>query len=163
MSKIIRNAANGPTVYIGEKQLDFESEAMAEKKLGGLFPMVAVLTDADGAKLIPIQEVYKIEREYQKGQQEANNSKQETAHSAQKHSQADLSEGDIIALLDDWWPKTKEIVPDNVRVNYNEVDASLGLPSGSTKKYIAQIAKRKGFKHISSGNVVAVYEYDVTM
>lgn len=97
----------------------------------------------------------------QKGQQEANNSKQETAHSTQKHSQADLSEGDIIALLDDWWPISEEMVPDNVRVDYNDVDASLKLPPGSAKKYIDQIAKRKSFKRISSGNVVAVYEYDV--
>lgn len=71
MSKIIRHVANGPTVYIGDKQLDFESEAIAEKKLGTLFPLVSVLTDADGAKLIPIQEVNKIEQEYRQGQQAA--------------------------------------------------------------------------------------------
>ena len=78
-----------------------------------------------------------------------------------KHS--DLSEGDILAILDDWWPKSKDTVPDNVKVNFNEVDDSLSLPQGSTKKYISQIARKKGFKAVASGNVVAVFEYDVTI
>lgn len=61
MSRIIRNTAVAPTVYIGEKNLDFDREAQAEKRLGMLFPVVSVITDYDGAKLIPIQEVFKIE------------------------------------------------------------------------------------------------------
>jgi len=65
--------------------------------------------------------------------------------------------------LDDWWPKSKDIVPDNVRINFDEVDKSLSLPPGSTKKYIGQIARKKGFKAGASGNVVAVFEYDVTI
>jgi len=61
LSRIIRNSAEAPTVYIGEKNLDFDMEAQAEKRLGMLFPVVSVITDYDGAKLIPIQEVFKIE------------------------------------------------------------------------------------------------------
>ena len=75
---------------------------------------------------------------------------------------SDLTEGDILALLDSWWPKSKESFPEDVTVNFNEVDKSLSLPSGSTKKYIPQTARRKNFKLVSSGNLVATYEYDVT-
>lgn len=64
MSKIIRQSTPAPTVYIGEKHLDFEREELAESKLGSIFPLVSVVTDADGAKLIPIQEIFKIERVY---------------------------------------------------------------------------------------------------
>lgn len=79
------------------------------------------------------------------------------------YAQSDLTEGDIIALLDDWWPKSGESVPDNVKVNFSDVDQLLSLPPGSTKKHIPQIASRKGFKSVSSGNVVATFEYDVTI
>jgi len=61
LSKIIRHSTDAPTVFIGEKNLDFDMEAQAEKRLGVLFPVVSVITDYDGAKLIPIQEVFKIE------------------------------------------------------------------------------------------------------
>ncbi len=60
--KIIRHVRKAPVVYIGEKQLDRDKESAAEKKLGALFPDVEVFTDPDGAKLIPVQEVDKIEQ-----------------------------------------------------------------------------------------------------
>lgn len=78
------------------------------------------------------------------------------------YAQTDLTEGDIIALLDKWWPKSEGYFPDNVTVNFREVDQLLLLPAGSTKKYIFQVASRKDFKPVSSGNVVAAFEYDVT-
>lgn len=62
MSKIIRSKIQASAVYIGEKHLDFEVESQAEAQLGKLFPVVSVITDSDGAKLIPIQEVFKIEK-----------------------------------------------------------------------------------------------------
>ena len=65
--------------------------------------------------------------------------------------------------MDDWWPNSKDTVPDNVKVNFDEVDNSLFLPPGSTKKYISQIARKKGFKAGASGNVVGIFEYDVTI
>jgi predicted nucleotide-binding protein len=75
---------------------------------------------------------------------------------------SELTEGDILALLDSWWPKAQESFPEDVTVKFNEVDTLLSLPSGSTKKYIHQIARRKNFKLVSSGNLVATFEYDVT-
>ena len=88
--------------------------------------------------------------------------KRETKNESNGYAFADLIEGDIIALLDDWWPKSEKSFPDNVTVNFPELDQLLSLPSGSTKKYISQVASRKNFKPVSSGNVVATFEYDVT-
>ena len=53
---------DAPSVFISEKQLDSAIEARAEEKLSTLFPVVSVTTDANGARLIPIQEVFKMER-----------------------------------------------------------------------------------------------------
>ncbi len=89
--------------------------------------------------------------------------KRKKANESIGYAQRDLTEGDIIALLDDWWPKSGESVPDNVKVNFSEVDRLLSLPSGSTKKHITQVASRKGFKSVSSSNVVAIFKYDVTI
>ena len=86
----------------------------------------------------------------------------ETTNNSIGYAPADLTEGDIMALIDDWWPKSEESFPQNVTVNFAEVDKLLSLPSGSTKKYIFQIASRKDFKPVSSGNIVASFEYDVT-
>lgn len=62
MSRIIRHSQAAPTVYIGDRQLDRDKEAAAECKLSALLPDVQVYTDPDGAKLIPVQEVDKIDR-----------------------------------------------------------------------------------------------------
>lgn len=65
MSRILRYTDEAPTVYIGGQQRDARAEARAEKCLGTLFPMVSVLTAPDGSKLIPIEEVFKIETAHQ--------------------------------------------------------------------------------------------------
>lgn len=62
MSKIIRHAAEAPSVFIGQRQHDAMAEARAEKKLAQLFPVVSLITAPDGAKLIPILEVHKLEQ-----------------------------------------------------------------------------------------------------
>jgi flagellar biosynthesis/type III secretory pathway protein FliH len=72
-------------VYIGEKRRDVHKEAVAEIKLGDVFPLVSIVTDADGAKFIPVQEVSEfvkvLEKEkeqqhrdgYDKGYQDGHN------------------------------------------------------------------------------------------
>ncbi|MCP4683875.1 MAG: hypothetical protein GY867_00350 [bacterium] len=62
MSKIIRYITDAPAVCIGDNQLDTTAESSAESKLGQLFPVVSVITNPDGAKLIPIMEVAKLEQ-----------------------------------------------------------------------------------------------------
>ncbi|WP_291321413.1 nucleotide-binding protein, partial [Desulfonatronospira sp.] len=88
--------------------------------------------------------------------------KRELSIMSTEYDPSELTEGDILALLDSWWPKSKELVPEDVTVKFNEVDKLLSLPSGSTKKYIYQVAKRKNFKPVSSGHLLATFEYDIT-
>lgn len=64
MSRIIRHVTSASTVFIGERNHDVEAEGRAERTLGTLFPAVAVMTAADGCKLIPIEEISKIEEVY---------------------------------------------------------------------------------------------------
>ncbi|MDX9858159.1 MAG: FliH/SctL family protein [candidate division Zixibacteria bacterium] len=71
MSSIIRHVRSAPTILIGEQQRDAVAEAKAEKTLGALFPMVSVMTAVDGSKLIPIEQVFKIEDVYQRELQRA--------------------------------------------------------------------------------------------
>lgn len=71
MSKIIRFTTEAPTIFIGEKQLDQQSESRAETKLAELFPKVSFITDPDGARLIPIAEVYKLEQVVERVQDES--------------------------------------------------------------------------------------------
>lgn len=65
LSRIIRNALDAPTVFIGERQYDALAEEKAEKTLQGLFPVVSLVTTHEGAKLIPIAEVYKMQKTLQ--------------------------------------------------------------------------------------------------
>jgi len=60
LSKIIRNAMEAPSVFIGEKHHDAMAEVRAEKKLSLLFPLVSLVTTSEGAKLIPVGEVFKM-------------------------------------------------------------------------------------------------------
>ncbi len=60
MSRTIVFAESAPAVFIGEKHHDANAEAKAEKQLAGLFPLVSLITTPDGAKLIPVAEVFKM-------------------------------------------------------------------------------------------------------
>ena len=137
MSKIIRNTITANKIYIGEKHLDFETEKKAEKELSQLFPVVSVLTDPDGAKLIPIQEVYKIQKienerinqahkngydqGYQKGLQEG------LKEAAKVLQQLDKSIKDIIGQREALLDEAREIVLDLVmkisrKVTYDAIE-----------------------------------------
>ncbi len=82
MSKLIRNIKVAPVVFIGEKHLDFETEKKAEQKLGSLFPLVSVMTDADGSRFIPINDIFKIEQVYHQELQKTNKSGYEQGYQA---------------------------------------------------------------------------------
>ncbi len=71
MSKIIRGTRTAPTVFVGERQLNFDRQAEATEKLGRIFPLVKVTSDSDGARFIPIEETHKIEAAYTEAIEEA--------------------------------------------------------------------------------------------
>ena len=62
MSKLIRNTVEAPAVFIGERQRDLLAEERAETRLAEAFPKVSFVTTHDGAKFIPLAEVFAIER-----------------------------------------------------------------------------------------------------
>lgn len=62
LSKVMRNVQVGPAISIGEAEFDFAREETAAKKMEQLLPIVAVMTELDGTKSIPVQEVFKIEQ-----------------------------------------------------------------------------------------------------
>jgi flagellar biosynthesis/type III secretory pathway protein FliH len=62
LSKIIRHIVHAPSVFIGERQRDVLAENRAEKKLGELFPAVSFVTETTGERLIPISEVFQLEK-----------------------------------------------------------------------------------------------------
>ncbi len=71
LSKILRYTTEGPTVFVGEKHLDFANEKVAHNRLKDLFPAVAVFTDADGARFIPIDQMSQMEQVLNKSKQES--------------------------------------------------------------------------------------------
>lgn len=64
MSRIIRDQGIGSRILIGDRKHDPAAEIQAEDRLGRLFPLVAVMTQPNGSKVIPIEEVRKIEEEH---------------------------------------------------------------------------------------------------
>ncbi len=50
-----------PAVFIGERQRDLVVEQKAEARLAALFPQVSFVTTHDGAKFIPLAEVFALE------------------------------------------------------------------------------------------------------
>ena len=69
MSRLIRHTVPVQRVVIGDRKFDAIAESSAESKLGQLFPLVSVMTQPDGSKGIPIEEVLKIEEAYQEALQ----------------------------------------------------------------------------------------------
>lgn len=69
---------------------------------------------------------------------------------------ADLSEGDIKALLQSWMGSRPASKNSQV-IKYSDVDQELKLPAGSTKKYIAQIASRWDYVVSQSGEQTVLF------
>ena len=63
MSRIIRHTTSSQRVLIGDCKYDALAETDAEKRLGELFPVVTVMTQPDGSKGIPIEEVFEIDKD----------------------------------------------------------------------------------------------------
>lgn len=82
MSKIIRNVIEAPSVFIGDKQYDYDQDRLAEEKLAKLFPLVSLITDPDGVRFIPIKEIFQIETTHQEYLEQANQKGYQTGYDA---------------------------------------------------------------------------------
>jgi len=72
-----------------------------------------------------------------------------------------LTENDIYTKIVMWWPKSVGFFPDDVSVDFRKLEAELGLPVESVKKYIDNVARKNHFKPKSRSDNYAVYEYDL--
>lgn len=69
-------------------------------------------------------------------------------------------EGDVVAILNSWWPKSEGFPPD-VSVNFKELEASHNVKSGLVKKHIDQVAKYQGFHKVAGGENYSIYSYKI--
>lgn len=161
LSKIIRHINKAPIVYIGENHLDRDGEVLAEQKLGALFPEVSVFTDSDGAKLISIQEIDKIEQQMQKVSGKSFQDGQKVgydrglreglAKASEVLGQFDNAINDAVAqrekLLMDAKQKILELVIQICRkVTYNAVEADPELTLGIISGVIDSLVDRSRLK-----------------
>ncbi len=65
MSKLLGNPNMGSKVIIGEYRSDIETDRQIEKRLPSVFMDINVLTTTEGKKLVPVQELLKIEKQLQ--------------------------------------------------------------------------------------------------
>jgi flagellar biosynthesis/type III secretory pathway protein FliH len=71
LSKLYRSAITGEKVIIGEYRSDIEADQRAEARVNQLFMDVTVLTTIEGKKMVPIQELLKIEQQFMREKDEA--------------------------------------------------------------------------------------------
>jgi flagellar biosynthesis/type III secretory pathway protein FliH len=79
-SKIIRHVVPAATVFIGERQHDALAEVRAEDTFSRLFPTASLITGVDGAKLMPVLEVHKLEAHLRREQEQAQRRGHEEGH-----------------------------------------------------------------------------------
>ncbi len=77
MSKLLGNPNMGSKVIIGEYRTDIETDREIEKRLPSMFMDINVITTIEGKKLVPIQELLKVE-------EQVNREKEETYKTAYK-------------------------------------------------------------------------------
>lgn len=71
MSKLLEKPSLGTKVIIGEYRSDIETDREIEKRLPTIFLDINVLTTTEGKKLIPVQELLKVEKQVRREKDEA--------------------------------------------------------------------------------------------
>lgn len=74
MSKLLERPSLGTKVIIGEYRSDIEIDREIERRLPSMFKDINVLTTTEGKKLIPVQELLKIEKQVRREREEAGDS-----------------------------------------------------------------------------------------
>ena len=70
MSRLLGNPNMGAKVIIGEYRSDIETDREIEKRLPSIFMDINVITTIEGKKLVPIQELLKVEEQVHREQKE---------------------------------------------------------------------------------------------
>lgn len=71
MSKLYRSGVIGEKVIIGEYRTDIEADQKAENRVNQIFLDISVVTTIEGKKLVPVQELLKIEQQMNREKEES--------------------------------------------------------------------------------------------
>jgi flagellar biosynthesis/type III secretory pathway protein FliH len=71
LSKLYRSTVAAEKVIIGEYRSDIEADQRAESRVNQLFMDITVLTTIEGKKMVPVQELLKIEQQLLREKNEA--------------------------------------------------------------------------------------------
>jgi len=66
LSKLYRSGVTSEKVIIGEYRSDIEADQRAEDRVNQLFLDISILTTIEGKKIVPVQELLKIEQQMQR-------------------------------------------------------------------------------------------------
>lgn len=69
------------------------------------------------------------------------------------------NDADIVAVLDSWWPRASGMFPDDVHVNFSELEKKLNLQKGSVRRLIGAVAERHCYKPHTIGDTHGAYSY----
>ncbi len=70
LSKLLTSPSIGNKVIIGEYRRDIETDRQSAKKVAGRFLGITIITTTEGKKLIPIQDLVRIEEQFQQEKEE---------------------------------------------------------------------------------------------
>jgi flagellar assembly protein FliH len=71
LSKLLSSPAYGNKIIIGEYRSDIEADRRSEKEMNKRFLGLTIITTTEGKKLVPIQELVRIEKQFQLEQAES--------------------------------------------------------------------------------------------
>jgi flagellar assembly protein FliH len=119
-SKLFRTRVEGEKVIIGEFRADIEADIAAEKKVSQKFIDVSVQTTIEGKKMVPVQELLKIEQQIIRENQEAHQKGYDEGY------QKGLKEGHLEArkVIDNFASVIKETITQR-EVLFNEARSKI--------------------------------------
>lgn len=68
------------------------------------------------------------------------------------------NEGDILVVLNEWWPKAKGFQSD-VTIDFEQVERECNIQQQLVKKYIDQVAQQQGFSRKIQGEKFSTFTY----
>jgi len=103
-SKLLHNINSDRKVIIGEYRADIEADRFAEKRINSVFLDVSVITTIEGKKLVPIQELLKIDEQIKREKHDSENKGYESGYEKglqQGHAEAEKVVQNFASLIKD--------------------------------------------------------------
>lgn len=68
---------------------------------------------------------------------------------------------DIIAIIDSWWPKSSDGFPQDVTVDFEELEKKYNLSPGGVNNVIDEVAEKNGYTVKFRGEKIATFSYQI--